>query len=348
MINKIKLALKKKLNTRDYLFFIKKILKIKFFCIISKFKKADIACITYRHIKLFDFVKNIEKNFNIDIHYYQNKLDHKNYKKIIVINGHQKKMRKFINTIPKEKIIYLEVAFFPQNKNVYFDPKGIHGYSSIRDIELKPLTQDQKKELNDFRKEYISKNFVKDKWDHTNTRPKESPLYEKEFIFVPLQLENDTAYYLTPYKNNQEIIDFIESIFPDDFIIFKAHPHDLNEYKVSESNTLLDRDNKDLQILLQKAAYVVASNSTVLLEALMHKKVCASLGEGFSTNHNVCLECHRDKNNLKDLKDWEPDWEKVDQFLFFLTEKQIDQEFWESEKEIEKLKKELKENNILS
>ena len=56
-----------------------------------------------------------------------------------------------------------------------------------------------------------------------------------------------------------------------------------------------------------QAEAVISCNSTVMLEALLYGKKCASLGIGFSTNHHVTLECQDNLDRLAQIEDWEPD-----------------------------------------
>jgi len=98
---------------------------------------------------------------------------------------------------------------------------------------------------------------------------------------------------------------------------------------VSPGNLLIPNDNLDLRWLLMKSRYVISGNSTVLLEALVHRKLYASLGEGVATNHQVCLECHHDRSRLSSIENWCPDWEQVDRLLYRLLQYQLSVRFWE-------------------
>ncbi|MDX9702385.1 MAG: glycosyltransferase [Candidatus Auribacterota bacterium] len=316
-------------------------------CMPLKSLQGDIAYIN-QHPLLTKFVKQIMQYVNINITMVPLNYYYHQYRKVIIPNGFHPKYQTTIARIPPHKRIYIEVAFFPQLKNVYFDLKGIHGYSSIRNAKLPELTVEQVKELEDFRQFYTGRNFTKIGESFREYSPDEGEKkYDFPFIFVPLQMENDTAYDLCPFENNQEIVSFIEECFPDWVIIFKNHPNWPSEYNIRQGNILLPVDNRDLRILMIKAKYVVSINSTVLLEALMHKKICASLGEGFSTNHNVCLECHKDRSRLKKLIGWSPDWNKVDRFLYYLLQKQIRIDFWKSDSEIKKLEHHLKDIGLI-
>jgi capsular polysaccharide export protein len=304
---------------------------------------ADIAYLE-AHALMMRVIKNVNKHTKHRIHIIQSGNEHVHYRKVIVPNGLWDYIRPEAEKIPRDKRIYMEVAFFPQDSNVYFDPEGVHGYSSIRHAVLKPLTPAQVKELENFRTGYNARNFVKYAPGQMAefAADQGKGRYEYPFTLVVLQGENDTAYQLNPFKDNQEMIDFVTSCFSDRKLIFKVHPDDPSVYRVRREHALLPAGNTDLRQLLIHAQYVISVNSTVLLQALMYKKICASLGQGFSTNHHVCLECHQDRERLKELPQWQPDWEKVDQFLYFLLCKQISVRFWEDPKEKAKLEQQFR------
>lgn len=310
--------------------------------------QSDVAFIYGQHATLMVFIRRVMQYAGIPIELVGLNTYYDWYRKVIIPNGFNPKYERTVRRIAPEKRVFAEVAFFPQMKNAYFDLKGIHGYSSVRDARLPQLTDTQRTELERFRAFYTGHNFTKIGETFCEYSPQEGAgKYEYPFIFVPLQMENDTAFDLCPFRDNQEIVTFIEDCFPDWTIVFKNHPNWPAQYTLREGNILLPVENRDLRTLLIKSSYVVSVNSTVLLEALMYKKICASLGEGFSTNHNVCLECHTDRNRLKKLIGWEPDWELVDRFLYFLLKKQVSLDFWKDPAEIAKLIGHLRETGIL-
>ncbi len=309
---------------------------------------SDIAFIYRQHALMSAFMLRVMQYTGITVELVPIDSYYGCYRKVIIPNGFSPKYKKTIQRIPADKRVFTEVAFFPQMKNAYFDTKGIHGYSSVRDAVLPDITDAQRKELERFRQFYTGHNFTKIgetfcEYDADEGKDK----YNYPFIFVALQMENDTAYDLCPFNNNQELVTFVEGCFPDWKIIFKNHPNWPAEYRISKRNLLLPVDNRDLRTLLIKSSYVVSVNSTVLLEALMYGKKCASLGEGFSTNHNVCLECHNDLPRLKELIGWEPDWKQVDRFLYFLLQKQIPIDFWKQPGGIEKVRTHLAQVGII-
>lgn len=306
--------------------------------------KSDVAFLYCDHPVITAFLIRLKARMNITIHFLQPHEDFSAYRKVIVPNGQWPIVKAASDRIPDHKKVYCEVGFFPQNRNLYFDDKGVHGHSSLRDITLPRLEPSERAELEDFKGYYTSQNYIRLRWDtvsdntQNDSAKQASSTYQKPFIFVPLQLESDTAFDLCPFDSNQQVIETIERYLPNKRIIFKVHPWDRSPmYRVSEGNVILPSSNKDLQQLLVQSEAVVSCNSTVMLEALIYGKKCASLGIGFTTNHNVSLECHLDPDKLTRLDSWEPGQEAVDSFLFKLLQKQINIEFWKSAKERDKL-----------
>lgn len=309
---------------------------------------SDIAYLK-AHKLMIHFIHQVNRHTPLRVHFINQGAEHVPYRKIIIPNGLWPYLRPDVEKIPVEKRVYMEMAFFPQDGNVYFDLQGVHGYSSIRNAVLKPLSASEKEELESFRKYYTSHNFVKYAQGCLAEFPPDSGRgkYDFAFILVVLQSEQDTAFRLCPFSDNQEIIDFIESCFPEKRLIFRTHPDDTRLYRIGNSNILLPPGNTDLRELLLRASHVIACNSTVLLEALMHRKTCASLGIGFSTNHHVCLECHDDRRKILGLPAWRPDWDKVDRFLYYLLQKQIRMDFWKIPQERSKLLAQLRQCGLI-
>lgn len=305
--------------------------------------KSDVAYIYCRHPVITPFLINLKIHLNVTIHFLEPGSDFSAYRKVIVPNGMWHDIKPTADQIPPEKKVYCEVGFFPQNKNVYLDDKGVHGYSSVRDTQITKLTQEQRHELEVFRSYYTGKNFIKFGWDTVDNGITVStsalPAYLSPYLFVPLQLEADTAFDLSPFASNQEMIDKIQAALPRHRIIFKVHPWDENAtYTVAIHNILLPQTNTDLRELLLQADAVISCNSTVMLEALLYGTKCASVGIGFSTNHHVSLECHQDIAKLTEIDNWQPDLDRVDEFLYYLFRKQVNVKFWKSKEERDKLR----------
>ena len=304
--------------------------------------KPDVAFLYVEHPVLLPFMIRMKTHLGLNLHFIQPGGDISRYRKVIIPNGMWPSLIEAAAAIPEAKKVYCEVGFFPQNSNVYFDPKGVHGHSTLLDVELKPLDEKQIQQLQNFREFYAKHNFVRLKWDTVDLdegEPEDAACrYDFDFIFIPLQLESDTAFDLCPFENNQQIVTYIESELPDEKLVFKIHPLDPNAaYRTSGENIMLPAGNRDLKLLLSRCKAVVGSNSTVILEALLLRKKCAACGIGIPTNHQVTLECHDDLHRLRTLNSWEPDWTRVDQFVSLLLERQVPVDFYKRPDEKDKL-----------
>lgn len=316
--------------------------------VYRKLFPSNVAYIFCDHPVLTPFIIKLNTKLRVRVHLLKADEDFSSYAKVIVPNGMWSHIRGATERIPPAKRVYCEVGFFPQNRNVYLDEKGVHGNSSIRDSALVPLNPAQKQELQDFRDFYVEQNYVKLRWDTVPSKGNtDTNAYRAPFVFIPLQLESDTAFQLCPFDSNQDMISAIEQALPDKHLIFKVHPwDDKSSYRVSARNRLLPHTNTDLKALIQQCESVVNCNSTVMLEALLFGKKCASLGTGFATNHHVALECQDDMQLLAKFDHWKPDQDKVDSFLYLLISRQMSIEFWKDAVETQKLRSRLLELGI--
>lgn len=314
--------------------------------------RADVAYMYIEHPVILPFILDIRRHLGVNIHLVSAGEDFSAYRKVIVPNGLWPEVRAATQSLAQGQPLYCEIGFLPQTRNVYFDPLGVHGHSSIRHLQLTPLAPHEKESLEHFRRSYISRDYVRVKWDSLDLAGSSSKsgesAYNFEFYFVPLQLTRDTAFALCPFENNQAVIDFVERTLPDKRIIFKPHPLDENaHYRVRAGNILLPPENKDLRQLLTRCRAVVAANSTVILEALVLRKPCATYGIGFTTNHHVTLECHEKLPKLAAIDTWQPDANRVDSFLWLLLSRQVARDFAHRPLEKEKLASILAEYNVL-
>tara|TARA_R110002110_G_scaffold303525_2_gene517663 strand:+ start:29242 stop:30297 length:1056 start_codon:yes stop_codon:yes gene_type:complete len=308
----------------------------------ARYSNADIAFMFVEHPVILPFMVRLRSKLGLQMDFVKPSGDFSKYRKTIVPNGLWPSVRKAAASIPEAKKVYCEIGFLPQTKNVYFDARGVHGHSSIRQQQLAPLSKSQSEDIARFKKHYGNQNFVRVKWDSINIeKPVETSAsaagFSTPFVFVPLQLETDTAFALCPFDRNQQIIDYVEETLPHLHIVFKMHPLDKNPpYSVSRSNTLLETDNTQLRKLITECDFLVASNSTVILEALVFNKKCATFGIGLTTNHNVTLECHDDLDRLQQISDWQPEQERIDSFLHLLLSAQVSTDFHLNSEETER------------
>lgn len=175
------------------------------------------------------------------------------------------------------KYSYVECGFFPQTDHVYFDRQGINVDCSLANDDLSWLPSN----INEIIHEK-SEVFFKD-----------VPIYRQHeaYIFVPLQLAHDSNIQLhSRFVNGmQAFVDYIESQYPNEVIVFKAHPRDPNHYKSASSKSYWS--NACARSLIKGAKKVHGINSSVLFEAQLYGAETVIEGDCLLTRHNA----HRDK-----------------------------------------------------
>lgn len=175
-------------------------------------------------------------------------------------------------------IIYIEMGWFPQEKTVYFDFRGVNASSEIRGKKLERISLHQRKKLHMFLQKYHRE---------MNLSGNKLP---SDFIFVPLQVETDSNILKnSAIKTMKDLVKRVVSIFKGKIIIVRPHPKHPDVKFDGIPNIRVDT-NSDLHNLVKKARVVIGINSTVLLEALTYFKPVIALGEGLFSNHNVLIE----------------------------------------------------------
>ena len=154
------------------------------------------------------------------------------------------------------KYSFVECGFFPQTEHIYFDKYGINVKSSLNTAPLTWLPENAIEIVEQQRKVFF----------------KGVPTYTelRDYIFVPLQLGDDSNIQLhSRFVNGmQEFVDYIESIYPTETIVFKAHPRDKNRYSSKNRNSHWSTDCS--KSLIKGAKKVHGINSTVLFEAELY------------------------------------------------------------------------------
>jgi len=170
------------------------------------------------------------------------------------------------NGIP---VYYMELGWLPQGGTFYFDRKGVNYESSLLDWKYEEITVAQRQEAN----------AKIDYYHHHHA--KTTGIDEKDFVFVPLQVESDSQIinHSPRIKKMQQLVDYVCSFVPGK-IIFKTHPKDdpgeikyPDRCKLYKTGTTHD--------FLHACKYVVTINSTVGVEALTYNKPVITLGNAF-------------------------------------------------------------------
>ncbi len=177
--------------------------------------------------------------------------------------------------MPGCRVVYAEVAWFPQREYVYLDSAGINADSSIAALtpaELAGMELDPA----------ALAGFVE--------RYREGRRVEKgEFVFCPLQVPSDmNIARFSPWTDMTAFIRHVAAALPGERLLFKCHPLDPGKEGYlrlrEEHGNISVLEDADLKQLLAECSCVVGINSTVLLEALLFDKPVTYLGAGVGSN----------------------------------------------------------------
>lgn len=188
---------------------------------------------------------------------------------------------------------FIECGFFPQTQHIYFDRQGINVESSLAANDLNWLPKDvtpilqHKREL-----------FFQDVHAYST---------HQDYIFVPLQLAQDSNVQRNSRFVNgmQEFIDYIESHYFDETLVFKRHPRDNSSYQLRSGRSYWSADCS--RALIKGAKKVHGINSTVLFEAELYGTETIIEGDCLLTRH-----ADRKSELLSALMLWQFDIEQQD------------------------------------
>lgn len=167
----------------------------------------------------------------------------------------------------KKKIIFVEVAWFPQGDFLYFDEKGTNGNCSLFSDDLSWLTDEDFDRAKLLGKAYRGGRELRD----------------LDYIFCPMQLSSDMQVALwSPCKSMGELVRRARKENAGKKIIFRKHPKDGGNYSDLDLGLGGDGDLKDL---ICNSSFVYGINSTVLLEAALMGKKVVSIGKSLLDIH---------------------------------------------------------------
>lgn len=186
--------------------------------------------------------------------------------RILVWNGYQYGASA-VTTMLKSmyKVFHVEMAWLPQNKYLYIDEELGPRSTIARTVEIKDhFTDEEHDMLDQLRLAY------RPKWSG-----RELP---KKYIFVPLQLEYDTAITMfSPYfKTMDSLVGYIQHHSGDCQVLVKPHPKE--ESPALHPSVTLIRDISATELAAR--AYAIAGiNSTALIEAMVFYKPIINFGD---------------------------------------------------------------------
>lgn len=170
---------------------------------------------------------------------------------------------------------FAEIGWFPQSETIYFDWEGTNFRSSIRSLDLAELDPDPRIDS------WVS-SYIQERACDTVT--------ERDYLFVPLQDENDTNITdASPYQRMNDFVRDLSERFPDERIIVRRHPRFMQVEMAAYQNVEY-RNDGDIYDWLRHSKGIVGINSTVLLEGLLYDRPIYAVGESLASGLGVYLE----------------------------------------------------------
>jgi hypothetical protein len=253
-------------------------------CIIWCHKKSKLKKQSYHNTiysnKIESKIKYIKK-FNPDF--------------IFTWNGSSEGDRELVKIFGIEKIVFGELGFFDHYNTLYFSFSGTNANSKIL-----------YEKTNHYEEDVINK-LVE--------RYKKPRIIDRDYIFVPLQDENDTQITnYSPIKKMEDLLSLVEERWKDDLVLYKKHPHCKIPIK-NRKNFVEVYD--DVHHYIPYANKVIGINSTVLFETLLYHNNIISFGYGICSKRieseierkNFICHCYKkqirfdDLSNINKIKD---------------------------------------------
>jgi hypothetical protein len=206
-----------------------------------------------------------------------------------------------------DKVLHDELGWLPQRGHIYLDKKGCGGWSQICDQNCQESYDiDSIKKLS----ELYPKRDV----------PAGLP---KNFILVPLQLQNDTTIlYDSPYiKTMYSLVGFVVNQFPDFPIVVRKHPKDTTSHTL-RGVTYITEGPSTIE-LAAHARVIIGINSTTLIESLVYNKPVLALGKNVAVGRGVFYDGPEAFAYPRKVLEWKPNQNDVNRTLSFLMSRQF-------------------------
>lgn len=214
------------------------------------------------------------------------------------------------------KVVYAENGWLPQGDNIYLDSLGVNSRSSIAQAHFDPPDTPEGRKDDESTARFLRKMFA----------PKKLKIaLPKDYILVPLQLENDTSIVQdSPYfKSMRSFVNYVAWHFNDHPILVKPHPKDSTNWNIG-GVTIIDK-TIPMNDLVPDAKLVIGINSTSLIEALVHHKPVVALGRNVASGKGAYVgEADEMFHGVaRAVLGREPDKVRINAVLRFLFNKQF-------------------------
>ena len=286
----------------------------------------------YRIFEIYKALAKVFKMVGIDVKYFtkqnellplQDTLTEEQFEKalpgcdlLFMWNGGLGKEKEISEKCRKQgtPVYYMELGWLPQRGTFYFDREGVNYESSTRDWECRPINGEQRKEV-----------VAKLAYYHNFLVKKTGITIEKDFVFVPFQVESDSQIvrHSKRIKKMQQLVDYVCAFIPDK-VIFKIHPKD-NPGEIKFPTRCKLYRTGTTHDFLPKCKYVVTINSTVGVEGLSYNKPVINLGDAFYESRKMTYKVTNDeefKNAIKWASEGKVAVGIIGAFLYYLFSRQ--------------------------
>lgn len=241
-----------------------------------------------------------------------NKIESIDFDYICMGNGTDKDQLELISRVGIDKILFSEYGWLPWSKNFYISRMGC-GYDS----EITKLTEKDISKVDIIESELESLKLSYDKGND---------LLYNNFYYVPLQKDvNDFKFTFTDFKSNQEFIDHIHNIVPNEYsILIKCHPLYKKKYNLPPRFIDITDLNINKHSIYSKMKGMICINSTSILESILFSKKTFVYGKDLFLNKNLVSFNIRGMDEFKIEASQNPNPDICKRFISLLISRQVD------------------------
>lgn len=222
---------------------------------------------------------------------------------------------------PKIRIVFSELGWFPQRDRVYFDPQGTNAEASFcSNASVEESTSIEKSQFLKMRRRILRRDLGLRFYNSVPPFAIEPPDTRKP-ILVPLQDERDTNIIeSSPFAKMRDFVGFLHETYPHLKFLVRPHPRAPVDDLPVLPNVEYQNSKASLFGCFNEIGMVLGINSTVLLQAAMHNKTVAAVGDGIAT-YGGCVYRMDIENPPQNLSDIRIDSHQAEERLTFLLVK---------------------------
>lgn len=187
----------------------------------------------------------------------------------VVWNGHVEREVVKVSRSKGVRVIFCELGWLPQRDNFVADFNGVNGQTSLPYLPL--LNEIVPAQYATWKDAFISQRTI-------------VPLDVENFVFVPLQMENDENIISnSPFRSMSDFVLYLRSVISGTIVV-RPHPSQQDVTLPDLPDVIIRRD-QTIDSWIAASNYVVGINSTSLIEALIYDKIVYSCGLRFFPAH---------------------------------------------------------------